>query len=67
MDIHDTQKVVQFVEEVVDENIICQIDGELRSKPNYELESMLQQYGCSTPTVLARKMFNIYKDELGKG
>ena len=67
MDLNDTREVVRFVEEVVDENIISRIAGELRGKPHYEVISLLQQSGSSTVEILARKMFNIHRDQLGQG
>jgi len=67
MYLQDTQKVIRFVEQIVDDNIVSQIERELKSKPYWDLESMLQENGCSTASILARKMFNIYKDQLGKG
>lgn len=64
MDIHNTDEVFRFVEQVIADNIINRIECELRSKPYYELESLLQQSGCSISIHLARKMLNIYKDQL---
>ena len=66
MDIHDTDGVVRFVEQVVDDNIINRIAGKLKGEPHYEVTGLLQQSGTQSVERLARKMFNIYKDQLGR-
>lgn len=56
MDIRDEQKVIHFVENIMTERVVRDIEVELRKKPYSELEYMLQESGCHTPYDLARQI-----------